>query len=109
MKKHNTGSKSVVKLTTEEVRHVADLAKLKLTDEEIEKYRIQLSSILEMVGKLKAVNTKGVEPTSQVTQLENVFREDEVEKERMLSQEEVLSNAKRKYNGYFVVKAIFEE
>lgn len=109
MKNKKNLGKNKVELSVDEVRHVADLAKLKLTDIEIENYRKQLSSILEMVGKLKAVNTKRVESTSQVTQLENVFREDKVEKERMLPQEEVLSNAKRKYNGYFVVKAIFEE
>jgi len=97
-----------MKLTIEAVRHVADLAKIKLTDKEVEKYRNQLSSILELVGKLKSVKTEGVEPTSQVTQLENVFREDKVEKARMLTQEEVLSNAKRKHKGYFVVKAIFD-
>ncbi len=101
--------KTSAELTTSEVRHVADLAKLKLTDEELENYRKQLSSILDLVGKLKAVNTEGIEPTNQVTHLENVFREDAVDEERMLTQEEVLSNAKRKCKGFFVVKAIFEE
>lgn len=108
MKDQKTASKKAVKLTTEEVRHVADLAKLRLSDKEIETYKKQLSSILDLVGKLKAVKTEGIEPTSQVTRQENVFREDIVEKERMLTQKETLSNAKREHNGYFVVKAIFE-
>ena len=95
-------------LTLEEISHVADLAKLKLTKEDPEKFRTQLSSILDLVAKLQEVDTAGILPTNQVTNLENVFREDEVDENRILTQEEVLSNAKRIHKGYFVVKAIFE-
>lgn len=93
-------------LTLDEVKHIAKLAYLKLTDQEMTKFQKQLASILDFVSALSAVDTKDVIPTSQVTGLENVFREDEVKKS--LSQSEALANAKRKHNGYFVVDAIFE-
>lgn len=96
------------KLTLEQVEHVAKLAKLKLSKVDLEKFKNQLSSILDLVGKLSEIDTLDVNPTSQVTQMENIFREDIVDEKRMLSQKEVLSNAKRTHNGYFVVDAIFE-
>jgi len=66
-------------LSTKEVQHIAHLARLGLTEKEIEKYAIQLSSILEYVEQLKEVNTEGVEGTAQVTGLENVMRSDEIQ------------------------------
>lgn len=95
-------------LTFKEVEHVAQLAKLRLGEADLEKFRKQLSSILDLVKKLQEVDTKGIPPTNQVTYLENVFREDVVDEKRILTQDEVLSNANRKHNGYFVVKAIFD-
>lgn len=88
------------------VRHVALLADLKLNQKEVKKFQKQLSEILDYVNVLSELNTKGVEPTSQVTGLENVFREDKPTPS--LSQEETLSGAKEKHNNYFKVKAIFE-
>lgn len=96
------------KLTVDEVRHVAKLANLPLTPDEIKKYAPQLSAIVDFVSKLQVYDTKKVKPTSQVTGLINVFREDQIEATRMLTQEEALSNARQKHNGYFVVPAIFE-
>ncbi|KKR30755.1 MAG: Aspartyl/glutamyl-tRNA(Asn/Gln) amidotransferase subunit C [Candidatus Gottesmanbacteria bacterium GW2011_GWC2_39_8] len=97
---------SKTNLTIDEVKHVAKLAKLGLTDQEAEKFKDQLSEILGFVDELKSLDTKGVEPTSQVTGLLNVFREDVVTPS--LSQEEALSNAPDKHNGYFKVKAVRE-
>lgn len=65
-------------LTEEQVRHVAKLARLKLTEEEVKKFSGQLSGVLEYVDILKEVDTEGVEITSQVTGLKNVMRKDEV-------------------------------
>lgn len=96
-------------LTIEDVKHIAKLANLNLTDEQIEKLTPQFSSVLELVSKIKELNTEGIEETSQVTGLENVFRDDAVDEKRMLTQDEALSSAKKKHNGYFVVDAIFEE
>ncbi|MBI4084834.1 MAG: Asp-tRNA(Asn)/Glu-tRNA(Gln) amidotransferase subunit GatC [Candidatus Levybacteria bacterium] len=89
------------------VSHVAKLANLALKDEEIKKFEKQLSAILEYIKKLSAVDTKNVEPTSQVTGLENVTREDIVSPS--LPQEKVLSSAKSKHNGFFVVKGILDQ
>jgi aspartyl-tRNA(Asn)/glutamyl-tRNA(Gln) amidotransferase subunit C len=90
-----------------DVKHVAKLANLTLTEEEIPKFEKQLSEVLEMVSKLNSLDTTGVEETSQVTGLENVTREDIATPS--LSQEEALSQAKTTHNGFFQVKGIFEE
>ena len=90
-----------------DVSHVAKLANLPLKPEEEKKFEKQLSQILAYVEKLKEVDTKNVEPTSQVTGLENVTREDETSPS--LTQEEALKNTKSQYNGLFKVKAILEE
>lgn len=89
------------------VAHIAKLANLPLKAKEKEKFEKQLSEILTYVEKLKDVDTKNIEITSQVTGLENVAREDKVE--LSLSQKEALSGTKRQHNGFFKVKAILEE
>lgn len=94
------------KLTIDEVKHVAKLANLPLSDEEIILFIIQLSAILAFVSKLQKIDTKNVKETSQVTGLENVFREDEIDNERLLTQEEALANAKETHNGFFKVPKI---
>lgn len=90
-----------------DVVHVAKLANLPLKPEEKDKFEKQLSEILSYIEKLKEVDTKSVEITSQVTGLENVTRDDETTPS--LTQEEALSNTKSKHNGLFKVKAILEE
>lgn len=87
-----------------DVSHVAKLANLPLTPEEEKKFEKQLSSILTYINKLNEVETKNVEPTSQVTGLENVTREDETQPS--LSQEKTLKNTKNTHNGFFKVPAI---
>jgi len=89
-----------------DVVHVAKLANLPLTQSEKGKFEKQLSEILSYVEKLKEVDAKSVEITSQVAGLENVTREDEAKSS--FRQEEVLSNAKSQHNGLFKVKAILE-
>jgi len=66
-----------MQLSKEEIKHVAKLARLELSEEELEKYGNQLSNVLSYIDMLKEVNTDDVEPTAQVTGLENIFREDE--------------------------------
>lgn len=95
------------RLAEKEVEHVAKLANLTLTKEEVETFQKQLSEVLGYVEILGEVDTSNVEPTSQVTGLENVFREDKTGES--LSQDEALSGAKSKENGHFKVKAIFED
>ncbi len=67
-----------MKLKKEQVKHIAELARLDVAEEELEKYSEQLTGILEFIEKLQEVNTDDVEPTAQVTGMENIFREDEV-------------------------------
>lgn len=89
-----------------QVSHIASLAHLPITEEEKEKFSKQLSDILVFVSKLQSVDTTSVEPTSQVTGLENVYREDIITSS--FTQEDALVNAPRTWNGFFVVDAIFE-
>ena len=103
-----------MKLTRDQVKHVAKLANLPLTGEEEEKYSEQLSKILEYVDQLDEVDTSSVEPTFNVTGQSNVMREDETVVS--LSQEDALSNAPQKKEGppageagMFVTKGVFEE
>lgn len=91
-------------LSREQVEHVARLARLNLTPEEIEQYTHDLTSILAYIDQLATVNTEGVEPKEQFILAENVFREDEPRPS--LSQAEALKNAPRKENGYFVVPKV---
>lgn len=97
------------KLSKADVLHVAKLAKLDLSDSEVEKFQGQLSKVIDQIGELSEVDTKNVEPTSQTTGLENVYRIDEVKTENCLSQDEVLSGTDKIHNGYFKVGAILSE
>ncbi len=89
-----------------DIDRVEKLAMLRLTDEEKKLFTTQLSSVLTYVTKLNECDTTSVEPTAQVTGLTNVFREDEVDTSRMLSQKEALKNAPASYSGFVKVKII---
>ncbi len=93
-------------LTLDEVRHVARLARLRLTEAELDQMREQLSSILEYMDMLQEVDVEGVPPTAQVTDVVNVVRPDEVRPS--LPVEEVLAAAPRREGDYFKVKPVFE-
>ncbi len=99
----------MAKLTKQDVLHVANLANLKLTEEEISIFFSQLSSVVEFVSQLNEVDTEGIEPTSQTTGLENVLREDSPDSEICFSQDAALSGTDSVYNGLFKVKAILSE
>jgi aspartyl-tRNA(Asn)/glutamyl-tRNA(Gln) amidotransferase subunit C len=94
-------------LTIDEVRHVAHLARLRLSDEELAQMQTDLSHILDHIDLLKEVDVTDVPPTAQVTDLANVMREDETRPS--LPREDVLANAPEQQDGMFRVKAIFEE
>ena len=66
-------------LTKKDIQHIANLARLELSEEELKLYGEQLSAVLEYINQLKEVDTTDVEPTAQVTGLENVWRADEIE------------------------------
>lgn len=93
-------------LSLQQTKHTANLAKLNLSDVEIEKFGRQLSSILEYVGLLNEVDTTNIVPTTQTTGLKNVYQEDEPQKEGCLTQEEVLGNAPESQDSYIKTKAV---
>lgn len=99
--------KFMKKLTTQQVKHIADLAKISLNSQEIALFKKQLGEILTYIDKLKEVKTENIEPTSQVTGLENVTREDTVEEG--LPKNGALSGGKSVYQDMFKVKRVFEE
>ncbi len=92
------------KLTPDQVKHVAKLANLPVTDKEIEKYSDQFSKILDYIEQLNQVDTSGVEPTFNVSGQVNVYHQDETI--AGISQEEALSNTSQKEKGMFVVKRV---
>ena len=96
-----------MKLTKIQVKHVAKLANLPLSDSQVEEYSEQLSKILDYIYQLDQVNTSDVKPTYNVSGQNSVTRKDEVG--TSLSQEEALQNGSNIKNGYFVTKGVFEE
>lgn len=99
----------MTKLRADDVVHVSKLANLSSTSAEIKKFQKQLSSVVDYIDELSEVDTSGIEPTSQTTGLENVYREDEIDPIQTLSQEEAVLGTEKTYNGYFVVPMILEE
>ncbi len=95
-----------MKITKQEVEHVAKLARLELSDQEKGKLTDQLSNILSYVEKLSELDTRGVEPTSHVLDINNVMREDIPASS--LPQEKALSNAPEKAAGHYKVPKIIE-
>lgn len=89
------------------VEHVAKLATLPLDEMHMKMLAKQLNETLSYIDRLNEIPTEKVEPTSQVTGLTNVTRDDEVS--ASLPQQAALENAPETYNGYIVVNAIFEE
>jgi aspartyl-tRNA(Asn)/glutamyl-tRNA(Gln) amidotransferase subunit C len=95
-----------MKLTDDEVRRIALLARLGISDAEVEKFRTQLSNILENMEILKEADTAGLEPTAQSVALQNVFRPDEPKPS--LPVNEVLANAPGQEDNSFKVNAVLE-
>ncbi len=95
-----------MKITKQEVEHVATLARLELTDEEKEKLTDQLSNILTYVDKLNELDTTGVAPTSHVLDINNVMRDDIPD--TSLTRERALANAPEKAAGHYKVPKIIE-
>jgi aspartyl-tRNA(Asn)/glutamyl-tRNA(Gln) amidotransferase subunit C len=92
-------------ITIDDVKRLAQLSALHVTDEEAESLRRQLGDILGYVEQLDEVDTKGLEPTYQVTGLENVTREDEI-KDYGVSQEDLLKNVPDHENGQIRVRKV---
>lgn len=97
-----------MQLSKFEIQHIAKLARLELADEELEKYGGQLSAILNYIDQLKEVDVKGVEPTAQVTGLQNVLRQDEVNDWDKKEIEQALADAPEREDRFIKVKRVIE-
>ncbi len=95
-----------MKLSREEVLQIALLARLGLTEAEVDRLREQLSNILENFEVLQQVDTSGVSPTAQSIALQNVVSDDEVT--ASLPPSQILANAPRKDKNFFRVRAVLE-
>uniref|UniRef100_A0A7C4AIH7 Aspartyl/glutamyl-tRNA(Asn/Gln) amidotransferase subunit C n=1 Tax=Thermodesulfovibrio aggregans TaxID=86166 RepID=A0A7C4AIH7_9BACT len=95
-----------MKISKEQVKHIAMLARIELNEDEIELYQEQLSKILDYVEKLNEIDTTEIEPTSHVINLSNVFREDRIKP--WLSRDEALKNAPDATDKFFRVPKIIE-
>lgn len=93
-----------MKLSREEVLHIALLARLGLTEAEVEKFSEQLSQLLENFESLQQVDTTDVPPTAQSIALQNVFRSDEIAES--LPPAEVLANAPRREGEFFRIRPV---
>jgi len=95
-----------MKISREEVLHISRLARVGLTDDEVEKLSRQLSNILENFEALQQVDTEGVPPTAQPNTLQNVLKADKAR--ASLPQDDVLANAPRRDGEFFRVRAVLE-
>jgi aspartyl-tRNA(Asn)/glutamyl-tRNA(Gln) amidotransferase subunit C len=95
-----------MKLTRDEVLHIARLARVDLTENEITRYSEQLSHLLEHFEVLQQVDTADVPPTAQSIELRSIMRADAIEPS--LSAEDVLSNAPRREEDFFRVRKVLE-
>jgi aspartyl-tRNA(Asn)/glutamyl-tRNA(Gln) amidotransferase subunit C len=97
----------MAKVSEQDVKQIAALARLELTEADIKKYQAELSSILDYVDQIEKVETKNVEPSGQVTGLTDVVRDD-VKSPSMLTQDEIFKNTPDKKGGYIKVKPVLE-
>lgn len=95
-----------MKLSREEVLHIARLARLGLTESELERFSEQLSNILENFQILQQVDTTDIPPTTQSIPLQNVTRGDETTPS--LPRDEILANAPQRDGEFFRIKAVLE-
>jgi aspartyl-tRNA(Asn)/glutamyl-tRNA(Gln) amidotransferase subunit C len=97
----------MAEISRDDVLHVADLARLHLSDEEVDRMQSQLSNILEAIQTLRDVDTSHVGPTASVIQLENVMREDVARPG--LSRDAALANAPLRDDPFLRVPTVLEE
>jgi aspartyl-tRNA(Asn)/glutamyl-tRNA(Gln) amidotransferase subunit C len=93
-------------LTIEQVRKVANLARLELPEDDLVRMQSQLSAILDYVAQLNELDTEGVEPLAHPLPIQNVFRPDEPTPS--LTPDEALANAPKREKNYFSVPAVFD-
>ena len=95
-----------MKLTRQQVTHIAELARLALTEEEITLYQEQLSAVLAYAERLQALDTDAISPTATVLPARNVMRTDE--SRPSMARDDILANAPQTKDGCFRVQAVLE-
>lgn len=93
-----------MKIPLQEVKHIAGLARLRLTEDELLLFARQLNNILDYMEKLNKVDTRGIKPTSRALYITNVLREDIVE--GSLKKKEAMDNAPQKDGDFFLVPKV---
>jgi len=96
-----------MKLTIDQAQHIADLARLELTESEKAKYAEELSAVLGFIEQLLAVDTDNIVPASQVTGLINIARKDEIKICEAETRAQIFKAAPLAEGEYFKVKAVF--
>ena len=96
-----------MKISKDEVKETAELARLEFSDEELEKFTGQLGGILEHIEDLNELDTDNIEPTSHVLELSTPLREDKVR--QLITVEEALANAPETNDDFFVVPKVIED
>jgi len=99
----------IQKFSEDNVTHIAKLANIPVSPDEAINMAEGFNTTISVVDNLFKINVKGIQPAYQVTGLENVMREDEINLDRQLSQDQALMNAKRTHNGFFVVDQVIEQ
>ena len=95
-------------LSKQDIQHIAKLARLDLTEAELEKYGSQLSDVLNYIDQLKEARVAGVEPTAQVTGMENIFRDDDIDDWDKGEIERALKDAPAREHRFIKVKRVIE-
>ena len=97
----------MAKISKDTVKAVAQLAKLKLTEKQIDKFALDLSSVVGYMDEIKKLDVKDILETARVSDEGNILREDLVKES--LNQSQALKNSKNAHNGYFLVPQILKE
>lgn len=95
-------------ISEKEIQHLANLARLKLSKKEIDKYRKQISEILDYVGQLKKAKTDEIEPCTGGTELENVLRPDTANQPDSVQKTKILNQAPIRAGDFIKTKGVFE-
>lgn len=98
--------RKMAEINKEQVKHVANLARLEILEQEAEMFTEQLSSIIKFAEQLNEIDTDGIEPTTHVLDLKNVMRKDEPR--QWITREDALKNAPDQQDGQFRVPSILE-
>ncbi len=93
-------------ISKEEVKHIAKLSKLNLTEQELDKYTNDLSDIVNFANELSNIDVDGIKPTAHILDIKNVFRKDEVQPS--YDREQILKNAPSKDAGCISVPKVVE-